>query len=93
MNENPQYRPLLRIPLADVNDGLIAFVADRLGHDARYAINPQKIVTELGWYPETAFDAGIEKTVGWYLQNQDWVNEVTSGDYLKYYERMYGERV
>ena len=92
MNENPQYRPLLRIPLADVNDGLIAFVSDRLGHDARYAINPEKIVTELGWYPETAFESGIEKTVEWYLQNQDWVNEVTSGDYLKYYERMYGGR-
>lgn len=92
MKEQPQYRSYLKIPVEEINDNLIAFVADRLGHDARYAINPEKIVTELGWYPETAFESGIEKTVEWYLQNQDWVNEVTSGDYLKYYERMYGGR-
>ena len=92
MKEQPQYRSYLKIPVEEINDNLIAFVADRLGHDARYAINPEKIVTELGWYPETAFEGGIEKTVEWYLQNQDWVNEVTSGDYLKYYERMYGGR-
>lgn len=92
MKEQPQYRSYLKIPVEEINDNLIAFVADRLGHDARYAINPEKIVTELGWYPETAFESGIEKTVEWYLQNQDWVNEVTSGDYLKYYEKMYGGR-
>ena len=92
MKEQPQYRSYLKIPVEEINDNLISFVADRLGHDARYAINPEKIVTELGWYPETAFEGGIEKTVEWYLQNQDWVNEVTSGDYLKYYERMYGGR-
>lgn len=92
MKEQPQYRSYLKIPVEEINENLIAFVADRLGHDARYAINPEKIVTELGWYPETAFESGIEKTVEWYLQNQDWVNEVTSGDYLKYYERMYGGR-
>ena len=92
MKEQPQYRSYLKIPVEEINDNLIAFVADRLGHDARYAINPEKIVIDLGWYPETAFESGIEKTVEWYLQNQDWVNEVTSGDYLKYYERMYGGR-
>ena len=92
MKEQPQYRSYLKIPVEEINDNLIAFVSDRLGHDARYAINPEKIVTELGWYPETAFENGIEKTVEWYLQNQDWVNEVASGDYLKYYERMYGGR-
>lgn len=92
MKEQPQYRSYLKIPVEEINENLIAFVADRLGHDARYAINPEKIVTELGWYPETAFEGGIEKTVEWYLQNQDWVNEVTSGDYLKYYERMYRGR-
>lgn len=92
MKEQPQYRSYLKIPVEEINENLIAFVADRLGHDARYAINPEKIVTELGWYPETAFESGIEKTVEWYLQNQDWVNEVTSGDYLKYYEKMHGGR-
>lgn len=92
MKEQPQYRSYLKIPVEEINENLIAFVADRLGHDARYAINPEKIVTELGWYPETAFESGIEKTVEWYLQNQDWVNEVSSGDYLKYYEKMHGGR-
>lgn len=92
MKEQPQYRTYLKIPVEEINENLISFVADRLGHDARYAINPEKIVTELGWYPETAFESGIEKTVEWYLQNQAWVSEVISGDYLKYYERMYGGR-
>lgn len=92
MKEKPQYRTYLKIPVEEINENLISFVADRLGHDARYAINPEKIVTELGWYPETAFESGIEKTVEWYLQNQAWVSEVISGDYLKYYERMYGGR-
>ncbi len=58
----------------------------------RYAIDPSKIARELGWYPETPFKVGIEKTVRWYLDHQDWVDEVVSGDYQKYYEQMYGNR-
>ena len=55
----------------------------------RYAINPSKIAKDLGWYLETDFETGIRKTIKWYLENQDWVDEVVSGDYQKYYERMY----
>ncbi len=72
--------------------GLIRYVTDRLGHDMRYAIDPAKIARELGWTPETAFPEGIRKTVEWYLGNPDWVADVTSGDYQKYYEQMYGNR-
>ncbi len=75
-----------------LNDGLITFVTDRLGHDQRYAIDPTKIKRELGWQPETMFADGIVKTIRWNLEHQDWVNEVTSGDYQKYYEQMYGNR-
>ena len=57
-----------------------------------YAIDPSKIAKELGWYPETPFEKGIEKTIRWYLENQDWVEEVISGDYQKYYEQMYSNR-
>ena len=80
------------IDISWINDGLITFVADRLGHDQRYAIDPTKIKNELGWYPETMFADGIAKTIRWNLEHQDWVNEVTSGDYQKYYEQMYGNR-
>ena len=80
------------IDISWINDGLITFVADRLGHDQRYAIDPIKIKNELGWYPETMFADGIVKTIRWNLEHQDWVNEVTSGDYQKYYEQMYGNR-
>lgn len=75
-----------------INDSLITFVKDRLGHDQRYAIDPTKIKNELGWYPETKFADGIVKTIKWNLENQDWVKEVTSGDYQKYYEQMYSNR-
>ena len=75
-----------------INEGLITFVADRLGHDLRYAIDPSKIKAELGWEPETRFADGIVKTIRWNLDHQDWINEVTSGDYQKYYEQMYGQR-
>ena len=75
-----------------INDSLITFVADRLGHDLRYAIDPTKIKNELGWYPETRFADGIVKTIRWNLEHQDWIREVTSGDYQKYYEMMYGNR-
>lgn len=75
-----------------INDSLITHVADRLGHDQRYAIDPTKIKEELGWYPETQFAEGIVKTIRWNLENQTWIKEVTSGDYQKYYEMMYGNR-
>ena len=75
-----------------INDSLIKFVADRLGHDQRYAIDPAKIKRDLGWYPETMFADGIVKTIMWNLNNQAWIADVTSGDYRKYYEKMYGDR-
>lgn len=75
-----------------INDSLITHVADRLGHDQRYAIDPTKIKNELGWYPETRFADGIVKTIRWNLENQEWIKDVTSGDYQKYYEQMYGNR-
>ncbi len=72
-------------------DELITYVEDRLGHDRRYAIDNSKITTELGWSPKYTFGIGIEQTIEWYLENQDWMNEVISGDYSKYYQKMYGE--
>ena len=75
-----------------INEELITYVADRLGHDQRYGIDPTKIKNELGWYPETMFADGIVKTIEWNLANQEWIAEVTSGDYQKYYEEMYGNR-
>lgn len=92
MKNEPEYGKVLKINLENINYDLITYVQDRLGHDARYAIDPTKIVTELGWYPETPFTVGIEKTIRWYLENQEWVNEVASGDYQKYYEEMYGKK-
>lgn len=80
------------IDISWINDNLITFVTDRLGHDQRYAIDPTKIKNELGWLPETMFADGIVKTIRWNLEHQDWVNEVTSGEYTKYYEQMYGNR-
>ena len=71
---------------------LITYVTDRLGHDARYAIDSTKLQKELGWEPSLQFEEGIEKTVRWYLENQDWMDNVTSGDYQKYYEEMYRNR-
>ena len=73
-------------------ESLITFVTDRKGHDLRYAIDPAKIHRELGWLPETPFEVGIEKTIRWYLDNQDWWKEIISGEYQQYYERMYGNR-
>jgi dTDP-glucose 4,6-dehydratase len=75
-----------------INEGLIAHVEDRPGHDVRYAIDPEKIKNELGWYPETCFEKGIIKTIDWYINNEDWLKNVTSGDYTKYYSDMYGRR-
>lgn len=72
-------------------ESLIKHVADRKGHDMRYAIDPSKIKRELGWYPETRFDEGIKKTVKWYLDNQSWWKEIISGEYKDYYEKTYGK--
>ena len=71
---------------------LITYVTDRQGHDLRYAIDSTKLKTELGWQPSLQFEEGIEKTVRWYLDHQDWMDNVTSGDYQKYYENMYSNR-
>lgn len=77
---------------SSVNESLIKYVADRKGHDRRYGIDPAKIKDELGWYPETKFEDGIKMTIDWYLQNKNWMENVTSGDYQKYYEKMYKGR-
>ena len=92
MRDEPKYQKLLKVDLSKINDDLITYVTDRPGHDMRYAIDPSKIAIELGWYPETPFTVGIEKTVRWNLDHQDWVKNVTSGEYQKYYEQMYGNR-
>ena len=101
MTEQPEYREVLKkkeigqdgqIAIDWINEDLITFVKDRLGHDQRYAIDPTKITRELGWTPETSFEVGIVKTIRWYLENQQWVEEITGGDYMRYYELMYGNR-
>ena len=89
ITNNEKYRKVLKTDLGNINYNLITYVQDRLGHDMRYAIDPSKIARDLGWYPETDFETGIRKTVKWYLDNQEWINEVISGDYQKYYEEMY----
>ena len=71
---------------------LITYVTDRLGHDARYAIDSRKLQAELDWEPSLQFEEGIEKTVKWYLDNEEWLDNVTSGDYLAYYDNMYANR-
>ena len=71
------------------SDKLITYVTDRAGHDLRYAIDSTKLKDELGWEPSLQFEEGIEKTVAWYLENQEWLNNVTSGDYQAYYQKMY----
>ena len=71
------------------SDHLITYVADRAGHDLRYAIDSSKLQRELGWEPSLQFEEGIERTVRWYLDNQAWVDDITSGDYQKYYKEMY----
>ncbi len=77
---------------AGTSERLINFVKDREGHDLRYAIDSSKLQREMGWKPSVTFEQGLEKTVDWYLQNDAWLHHVTSGDYLKYYEEMYGNR-
>lgn len=101
MESNPEYRKVLKkqvkgddgqLSIDWINDDLITFVKDRLGHDQRYAIDPTKIKDELSWYPETCFAEGIVKTIRWNLENQEWIEDVTSGDYQKYYDNMYGKK-
>ena len=75
---------------AHISEDLITYVEDRKGHDRRYAIAPDKIKAETGWYPETAFEDGIRKTIRWYLENEAWMEHVTSGAYQQYYKEMYG---
>lgn len=101
MKQQPAYRAVLKKQIKDekgeikidwINDNLITFVKDRLGHDQRYAIDPSKIQKELGWYPETNFEEGIVKTIHWYLEHQNWVENIIDGNYATYYERMYAEK-
>ncbi|MDE5876515.1 MAG: dTDP-glucose 4,6-dehydratase [Muribaculaceae bacterium] len=75
------------------SEKLITYVTDRLGHDMRYAIDSRKLQSELGWEPSLQFEEGIEKTVRWYLDNQDWMDNITSGDYERYYDEMYSNRL
>jgi len=71
---------------------LITFVKDRAGHDLRYAIDSSKLQRELGWKPSLQFEEGLEKTVDWYLANQEWMDNIVNGDYQKYYEKQYTDR-
>ncbi|KOR93077.1 dTDP-glucose 4,6-dehydratase [Geobacillus stearothermophilus] len=75
-----------------VSKSLIKYVSDRPGHDRRYAIDPTKIMTELGWKPQYTFDKGIEETIQWYINNKDWWKRIKSGEYMAYYQKQYGER-
>ncbi len=77
---------------ASIDEGIITYVEDRKGHDRRYGIDPEKIKNALGWYPETPFEEGIVKTIAWYLNNTEWMENVTSGAYMDYYEKMYGDK-
>jgi len=74
------------------SEKLITYVTDRAGHDMRYAIDSTKLSNELGWNPSLQFEEGIEKTIDWYLKNQDWMDNITSGDYLEYYKKQYNNR-
>ncbi len=91
--DNLSVRSLLSLPDSSFPDmDLITYVTDRAGHDLRYAIDSSKLQRELGWEPALQFEEGIEKTVRWYLDNQEWLDNITSGDYEKYYETMYKDR-
>ena len=101
MEQEPQFRTLLKKQEQDaegniridwINEDLITFVKDRLGHDQRYGIDPSKIKEDLGWYPETTFEVGIVKTIRWNLEHHDWVEAVSGDAYQKYYENMYGKK-
>ena len=88
-NERPNIF-IVKTIIAQLSD--LKHVEDRLGHDRRYGIDPSKIKADLGWYPETSFEVGIMKTIDWYLDNQKWMEHVTSGEYQKYYAEMYANR-
>lgn len=90
--DNADYLKLFSNPDRQIDYSMITFVSDRPGHDMRYAIDPTKIATELGWYPETPLSRGLALTVKWYLDNPAWVDSVTSGDYQNYYAQMYSNR-
>ena len=101
MEERLEWRALLKkqergadgqIRIDWINEELITFVKDRLGHDLRYGIDPSKIREDLGWYPETDFETGIVKTIRWNLENRNWVEAVSGDDYQAYYDKMYGQR-
>ncbi|MBQ3889872.1 MAG: GDP-mannose 4,6-dehydratase, partial [Lachnospiraceae bacterium] len=77
---------------AHINKDLITYVEDRKGHDRRYAIAPDKIKKEIGWVPDTMFKEGIKLTIQWFFEHEDWMKNVTSGDYQKYYETMYSNK-
>ena len=77
----------------DKPESLIRFVTDRPGHDMRYAIDPTKIETELGWKPRYHFDTGIAQTIQWYLDHQDWWKNILSGEYSNYFDKMYASRL
>ncbi|MDT8716160.1 dTDP-glucose 4,6-dehydratase [Clostridium sp. 19966] len=77
---------------SSISEELIVHVEDRKGHDRRYGIDPAKIKNELGWYPETKFEDGIKKTIQWYLDNKNWMENITSGEYQSYYEKMYSNK-
>ncbi|MFR7450177.1 MAG: dTDP-glucose 4,6-dehydratase [Butyricicoccus sp.] len=83
---------VVQLIIAALGKGEIKFVRDRAGHDRRYAIDSTKIHNELGWLPQTKFEDGIQKTIQWYLDNKSWWKNIISGEYQKYYERMYGNR-
>jgi dTDP-glucose 4,6-dehydratase len=76
-----------------IDEALIKYVEDRKGHDRRYGIDPAKIKEELGWYPKTSFEEGIRKTIKWYLENKEWMKNITSGEYQNYYQSMYDDKV
>lgn len=101
MLAEPKFRTLLKKQERDaegnisvdwINENLITFVKDRLGHDQRYGIDPSKIKADLGWYPETDFETGIVKTIRWNLENHAWIEAVSGDDYQKYYDQMYGKK-
>lgn len=92
-NEKANFE-IVKIILSELGkpEFLITYVTDRKGHDQRYAIDPSKTMTELGWVSTTMFKDGIKLTIQWYNNHMDWMKECTSGDYMKYYEKMYGNR-
>nr|MBC8384049.1 GDP-mannose 4,6-dehydratase [Candidatus Cloacimonadota bacterium] len=93
-NNEKQNIEIIKLILAELNrpESLIKYVTDRKAHDRRYAIDSSKIKEELGWEPNTSFDLGMKKTIKWYLDNLDWMNEIVSGEYQNYYRKMYGTK-